>query len=101
MLEPPRSAFRAGAERLLLVEIGRLIAAGVGSVAEIELEAKIVGQPQARGKRPALLAAKTGQRTDESLADQLGHFLRRPVAPKQHRPDVEVAFLALELAVGL
>src|SRR5262249_16496549 len=60
MLEHAAAALGAVAQRLLPAEIGRRSL--VLALAEVELDAEVVRELQAGGKRPAHLAAKTVER---------------------------------------
>ncbi|MNC88345.1 hypothetical protein D3C83_41480 [compost metagenome] len=76
MFEDARAAFGARAERRLAAEVGSFIGVRAASLAEVELHPEIVGQFEARRKRPSLLAAKAGQRPDVALAHQFPYLLR-------------------------
>src|SRR5207302_8744778 len=95
-LEDSRSALRAVSERVLAAEI-RCVRAFAGGLAEVEFRPKLVRQPNQGAERRALLAAKTGERPDRALGDELGHFLGRPLAARGYLPDREVALLSMEL----
>ncbi len=92
--------FGHGADGLLSAEVGRCLALA-GRLPEVELEAQVVGEAHHRAEGLAHAAAKTAERADDTLGDQLGHLLRRPFAARSDLPQREVALLALELAVVL
>jgi hypothetical protein len=69
MLEHAGAAFGAGSETFLPAEVGCVLIIVFASLAEIEFDSKLVGQPHARSKWPAHAAAKARQRTDKTAAD--------------------------------
>ena len=79
MLENAGAAFRARAKSLLAAEIDWFITVA-RTLAKVEFDLELIIQLQARRERPALLAAKAVQGSDELLGNQLRNFLRRPVA---------------------
>src|SRR5262249_44784736 len=89
-------AFGTFAKRFLPAEIDRCLPI---ALSEIEFRFELVRQPNQAGERLAHLAAKTLQRSDDSLGDQFFNLADLELAARSDLPEREITVLALELFI--
>src|SRR5207302_84556 len=95
------AAFWTGPQRFAATEVRRLriVGAGAGRVAEIELQGKLVRQLNDGAERATDLAAKSVEGTDLTLGKQRLRFRHLKLTARDNFPKAELALLALEFFI--